>query len=215
VRRTDRLFAIAEVLRARRSGITAEALAERFDVSIRTIYRDLDSLRASSLPIFGERGRGGGLALDASYTLPPVNFTAREAAILVTAGRWLERARLIPFVNTLRSAIDKVQGALPAARQRDVERLTASLSWVGVPARWPKDEVRAVLELAWLRDAPMRIVYDGAKGHTERVVRVESVVLERTMTLLNCHDLDIDDSRQFIMHKILRAELANDVAAQR
>ena len=106
-----------------------------------------------------------------------------------------------------------MQGALPAARQRDVERLTASLSWVGVPARWPNDEVRAVIELAWLRDAPMRIVYDGAKGHTERTVRVQSVVLERTMTLLNCQDLDIDDSRQFIMHKILRAELANNDVA--
>tara|TARA_R110002096_G_scaffold239101_1_gene430692 strand:+ start:51649 stop:52293 length:645 start_codon:yes stop_codon:yes gene_type:complete len=214
MRRTERLFAIAEALRARRTGITAEELADRFEVSIRTIYRDLDSLRASSLPIFGERGRGGGLVLDGSYSLPPVNFTAREAAILVTAGRWLERARLIPFVNTLRSAIDKVQGALPATRQRQVERLTASLSWVGVPARWPNDDVRAALELAWLRDAPMRIVYEGAKGNTERTVRLESVVLERTMTLVNCHDLDIDDKRQFAMHKILSAVLVNDVSPE-
>lgn len=207
MRKTERLFAIAEVLRARRSGITAEQLADRFEVSIRTIYRDLDSLRASSLPVFGERGRGGGLALDHSYTLPPVNFTAREAAILVTAGHWLETARLIPFVGTLRSAIDKVRGALPTARQRQVERLTKSLSWVGVPARWPSREVRAELEQAWLHDSPIRIVYNGSRGPTERTVRITSVVLERSMTLLNCHDLDIDEARQFEMHKIASASI--------
>jgi predicted DNA-binding transcriptional regulator YafY len=207
VRRADRLFAIAEVLRARRTGITAEELAERFEVSVRTIYRDLDSLRSAALPVLGERGRGGGLVLDSSYNLPPVNFTAREAAILVTAGRWLEKARLIPFVDTLRSAIDKVQAALPVARQREVSRLSKSLSWIGVPARAPRAEVRSVVEQAWLRQAPMFIAYDGARGITERTVRVDSVVMERTMTLLNCHDLDIDESRQFQLHKIVRAEL--------
>ena len=207
MRRTDRLFAIAEVLRARRTGITADQLAERFEVSIRTIYRDLDSLREAALPVLGERGRGGGLALDSSYNLPPVNFTAREAAILVTAGDWLVNARLIPFVDTLRSAIDKVRGALPAARQREVERLSTTLSWIGVPARAAAPAVRAVVEQAWLQQVPMHIVYDGARGITNRTVRVEAVLMERTMTLLNCHDLDIDEPRQFLLHKIQRASL--------
>ena len=63
MRRTARLFALSEALRARRTGITAEALAERFHVSLRTMYRDLESLRAASLPVHAERGRGGGYAL--------------------------------------------------------------------------------------------------------------------------------------------------------
>ena len=142
MRRTERLFAIAELLRSRRTGIKAEALADRFGVTVRTIYRDLDGLRAAAVPVIGERGRGGGLALDKSYSLPPVNFTAREAALLVTAGRWLERTRLMPFVETLRSAIDKVQGALPAARQWEVARLVSTLTWIGVPARLAPAEVR-------------------------------------------------------------------------
>lgn len=207
MRRTDRLFAIAELLRARRTGITAEQLAERFEVSVRTIYRDLDSLRAASLPVIGERGRGGGLALDKSYSLPPVNFTAREAAILVTTGRWLERTRQMPFVETLRSAIDKVQGALPAARQREVGRLVSTLSWIGVPARAASAEVRQAVEQAWVQDAPLRITYDGSSGVSERNVHLEAVLLERTITLLNCRDLDLDEPRQFRMHRILHAEL--------
>ena len=81
MKRTERLFALAEHLRARRTGVTAEALAERFEVTVRTIYRDLDSLRAAELPLVAERGRGGGYALDRAYSLPPVNFNAREACV--------------------------------------------------------------------------------------------------------------------------------------
>src|SRR5215217_5517080 len=60
MQRTERLFALAEYLRGRRTGVTAETLAERFSVTVRTIYRDLDTLRAASMPVAAERGRGGG-----------------------------------------------------------------------------------------------------------------------------------------------------------
>ena len=77
MRRKPRLFALAEHLRGRRTGVTAEELARRFGVTVRTIYRDLDALRDASLPLRADRGRGGGYALDRSYTLPPVNFSPR------------------------------------------------------------------------------------------------------------------------------------------
>src|SRR5687768_3563160 len=104
MRRQSRLFAIAEYLRGRRTGVIAEDLAERFGVTIRTIYRDLDALRDAALPVRADRGRGGGYALEKSYSLPPVNFTAREAALLVTIGRWAGELRLVPFGETLASA---------------------------------------------------------------------------------------------------------------
>src|SRR5687767_14317220 len=127
MRRKARLFALAEHLRARRSGITAEQLAERFGVTIRTIYRDLDALREAELPVRADRGRGGGYALDRSYSLRPVNFTAREAALLVAVGKWATDMRLLPFAETLTRALDKVRGALSGSAQRElvdhVERL--------------------------------------------------------------------------------------------
>src|SRR5262249_46344131 len=82
VRRKSRLFAIAEYLRGRRTGTTAAEIADRFGVTLRTVYRDLEALRDAALPLRADRGRGGGYALDRAYTLPPVNFTAREAAVL-------------------------------------------------------------------------------------------------------------------------------------
>jgi predicted DNA-binding transcriptional regulator YafY len=208
MRRRERLFAIAEYLRGRRSGVTAETLAERFGTTIRTIYRDLDSLRAAELPIQADRGRGGGYALDRTYSLPPVNFTAREAAILVALGDWARRLRLLPFVETLESGLDKVRGALSASAQRELLHLMARLDFVGIPAPNIPPAVRRTVEQAWFERQPMRIRYHGADDIvTHRVVRIDSVVLERTLTLLNCDDLDKGERRQFRLDRILEATI--------
>lgn len=135
MRRTERLFALAEHLRGRRTGVTAAELAERFGVTTRTIFRDLDALREAQLPLNSERGRGGGVALDRSYALPPVNFTAREAAVLVAAGRFLAEMRVVPFTDTLASGLDKVRAALSASSQRSLLAHLETLHFVGVPAR--------------------------------------------------------------------------------
>ncbi|MCX5741349.1 MAG: HTH domain-containing protein, partial [Proteobacteria bacterium] len=63
MRKKSRLFAIAEALRARRTGVTAAQLADQFGVALRTIYRDLDALQDAGVPIRADRGRGGGYAL--------------------------------------------------------------------------------------------------------------------------------------------------------
>jgi predicted DNA-binding transcriptional regulator YafY len=208
MKRTERLFALAEALRARRTGITAGALAERFGVTERTIYRDLDALRESHLPLCAERGRGGGFALDKSYHLPPVNFTAREAAVLVAVGRFVSELRVVPFVDTLSSALDKVRAALPLATQREVLRLSESLGYAGVPARTPSREVRSQVERAWLEATPLEIVYEGQRGTTRRRVQITSVVMERTETLLNCVDLELGEPRQLRLHRITSARRA-------
>lgn len=209
--RTERLFAIAEALRARRTGVTAELLAERFKVSVRTIYRDLDALREASLPLHSERGRGGGYALDRNYALPPVNFTAREAALLLALGRWATELRVLPFTTTLASALDKVRGALPTATQRQLGQLLETVSFVGIPAQPSHEEVRAALERAFFEKRPLRIVYV-SKDHLEttRTVRIERVVLERGETLLDCVDLEKGEPRQFRLHRIARAEVIEE-----
>ena len=159
MRRTERLFALGEHLRSRRTGVTAEQLAQRFGVTVRTIYRDLDALREAALPLTAERGPGGGYALEKSYTLPPVNFTAREAALLVALGRFAIDMRLLPFAGTLESGLDKVRAALSTSAQRELLTRIAELSFHGVPALPSKREVRAALERAWFEQQPVRITY--------------------------------------------------------
>ncbi len=208
MRRQTRLFALAEALRARRSGVTADALAARFGVTVRTIYRDLDALREASLPVSAERGRGGGFALDRAYTLPPVNFSPREAALLVTLGRFATESRLLPFAGTLATALDKVRGALSASSQRELLAHMQGLHFVGVPALPIPEPLRKVIEQAWFEHVPFQIRYRAERGAlSTRTVRLESVVMERSLTLLNCTDLDKGESRQFRLDRIETATI--------
>lgn len=208
VNRRARLFALVEYMRGRRTGVTADTLAERFGVTVRTIYRDLDTLRDGALPLKADRGRGGGYALDRHYTLPPVNFTAREAAVLITVGQWALDLRLLPFHETCVGALDKVRGALSASAQWELADLMKGLTFTGVPAMLVPNSVRAALEQAWFEQRPLRIRYAGAHGATSiRTVRVERVVLERSMTLLNGVDLDKGEQRQFRLDRVEWAEV--------
>src|SRR5579871_5601756 len=185
MKRQARLLALVEHLRARRTGVTADQLAERFGTTARTIYRDLDALRDASLPLKADRGRGGGYALDKAYTLPPVNFTAREAAVLLTVGRWATELRLMPFSETLASGLDKVRGALTTTAQRELIDLMKGLVFIGIPAHAAKPEVRAAVEQAWFERAALKMRYQHTDGRiSEETVQVDGVLMERSALYL-------------------------------
>ncbi len=207
MRRKSRLFALADALRGRRTGVTAEQLAERFGVTVRTIYRDLDALKDAGLPLRADRGRGGGYALDKSYQLPPVNLTAREAALLVALGRMAADLHLLPFGATLESALDKVRGALDASAQRELLGVVDRLHLIGVPALPVPVAVRTAVERAWFEDAPLRIKYrkPGTYIAQARQIRIRNMVFDRSVTLLNCIDLDSGEDRQFRLDRIEQA----------
>lgn len=211
MRRKSRLFALAEYLRGRRTGVTAERLAEHFGVTIRTIYRDLDALREGSLPVLAERGPGGGYALNRSYTLPPVNFTAREAAVLAVLGRFASETRLLPFVDTLESALSKVRGALSARKQREALTLSDELVFAAVPGLPVRAAVRRAVEDAWFEKRALRLRYrrgDGSSG--ERTVRVARVLMERTAIVLECRDVANGETRSLRLNRIEAAVLVNE-----
>lgn len=207
LKRTERLFAIAEVLRARRTGVTAQQLADRFGVSVRTIYRDLDAMRVAHLPVNADPGPGGGYALDRSYTLPPIHLSAREAALLVSVLRSVQRARLFPFARTLDDALEKILSALTPAVRARADRLAESLSVVGVPSLPVEDAVRDAVERAWIEDRAILFIYDGARGTTRRRARVRSVVVDGHVTLINATDLDLNVPRQFRLDRMREVAL--------
>jgi predicted DNA-binding transcriptional regulator YafY len=207
MRRQARLFAIAEYLRGRRTGVTARAIADRFGVTLRTVYRDLAALREADLPLHGEPGRGGGYALDRHYTLPPVNLNAREAAVLVALGAYATRLRLLPFQETLSAALDKVRGALSVSAQRELLSVLDGLQFVGVPALPAAAAVRRAVEEAWFSRHPLRLRYrraDGSGG--ERVVRIVGVTMERHTTQLHCVDVSSGEDRHLRLDRIESAQ---------
>lgn len=214
MRRKSRLFALAEALRARRTGVTAQQLADRFGVTLRTIYRDLEALQDAGMPIRADRGRGGGYALDKSYQLPPVNFTAREAALLIALARLAIEQRLMPFPSAIEKAADKVRSALSTSAQRELLQLVGQLQLVGVPALPVPASVAAAVETAWFESRPLRIVYEKKAWHHEpRRVHIRSLVFDRQVTLLNCTDLETGLDRQFRLDKVKQATLLDPGAS--
>lgn len=212
---------MAEYLRGRRTGVTAETLAERFEVTVRTIYRDLDSLRDASLPLSAERGPGGGYALDKNYALPPVNFTAREAALLVAIGTFAVESRLLPFLDTMNGALDKVRAALSTSAQRELLARLRELSFQAVPALPIRPQVRAAVERAWFEQQPLELWYvDGNFVETRHLVRIESVVMSRHETRIDtcsCEAAETHDpnrgKRGFRLDRITRALVRADHSA--
>ena len=84
--RIDRLYSLVEELRAvSPRPRTAPELARRFEVSVRTVERDLSALQQAGVPVYATTGRRGGYAIDAARTLPPVNFTPAEATAVAVA----------------------------------------------------------------------------------------------------------------------------------
>lgn len=187
--------------------MTAAALAERFGVTLRTMYRDLESLKTAELPLVAERGRGGGFALERDYSMPPVNFTAREAAVLISAARFLAAMRVLPFAETLATGCDKLRAALSRSAQREFLARLDELQFVGVPAKPTLLAVRTALEQAWLHQRPLWVRYAGARGESERRVRLRQIVMERGETLLNVEDLEIGEARQLRLDRVLAAKV--------
>src|SRR5690349_7033840 len=108
--RTDRLYALVESLRATAPRPrTARQLAGDFEVSVRTIERDLSALQQSGVPIWATPGPNGGYSLDPSMTLPPINFTPAEAAAISVS---LARGGQMPFADAARTALRKVVAAM-------------------------------------------------------------------------------------------------------
>jgi predicted DNA-binding transcriptional regulator YafY len=113
MRRTDRLFDLVTALRDGRLH-RAQDLAERLEVSVRTIYRDMETLQASGIPVEGERGVG--YMLTAPVTLPPLNLTLLELEALELGMAVVAEAADPELQSAARSLSAKIDAVIPADR---------------------------------------------------------------------------------------------------
>ena len=110
--RFDRILGILLYLRSQKS-VSAIKLAEAFEVSRRTIYRDIETLSALGVPVYAERGREGGFQLLEGYFLPPLMFTTGEAVSLLLGLALLKNLHASPFEIELATATQKLLSAVP------------------------------------------------------------------------------------------------------
>lgn len=120
MRRADRLFQIVQLIRGRRL-TTAAWLAQRLEVSERTVYRDVADLQHQGVPIEGEAGVG--YRLGAGFELPPLMFTQDEAGALVAAARlaqsWVDPA----MARDIENALGKILSVLPRTARVSAEAM--------------------------------------------------------------------------------------------
>ncbi|MCA9754623.1 MAG: YafY family transcriptional regulator [Candidatus Eisenbacteria bacterium] len=167
MRRADRLFQIIQLLRGRTRTMTAARLAERLEVSERTIYRDIRDLMASGTPIEGEAGVGYTLRRD--YDLPPLMFEVDELEAIVVGARLLHAFGDQAMARAAASAISKVEAVIPA-RVREISEKPPLYA-----PRTPRGEnASAALELvrtALSQKRKLHFAYEDANGSgTERLV---------------------------------------------
>ena len=111
MRRSDRLFQIIQILRGRSQAITAAALAAEFELSVRTIYRDIEELQNQGVPIYGEAGIG--YILKAGYDLPPLMLTPEEWAVVSLGTQWAAQRGDKDLARAARSLNSKIKSILP------------------------------------------------------------------------------------------------------
>jgi predicted DNA-binding transcriptional regulator YafY len=120
MRRFDRLFGILLLLRGGHA-VPAADIARRFGISRRTVHRDMDTLSALGIPVYAERGRGGGFHLLPGYFLPPIMFSEEEAISLILGLTLLGSLHAVPYAAALDAAERKLLAAVP-------ERLRTTLA---------------------------------------------------------------------------------------
>lgn len=168
--RIDRLTGMILLLQSHRV-ITAEQIAAHFEMSMRTVYRDLAALGEAGVPIVAEAGVG--YSLMRGYHMPPVMFTEHEAAALFMSGEITEQIADDTLRSSLRAALLKVRAVLPKERQDHLNRLKHSVGvWLSGGSR--EDDKRSLMPLqqALVQRQCVALCYNAAgRGSlTERVV---------------------------------------------
>ena len=167
MRRADRLFQIVQYLRGGRL-VTAARLAERLEVSERTIYRDIVDLKSSGVPIDGEAGVG--YILREGFDLPPMMFRRDEMVALVAGARLIRAWGGLEMARAAEEALIKIEAVVPAA-----ERARADAVQIHAIANEMTDALRALLdriEAAIAERRRLSFAYASLQGqNTERTVR--------------------------------------------
>ncbi|GAA0271543.1 YafY family protein [Actinomadura nitritigenes] len=212
--RTDRLYALVEELRAcapRR--VSARELAARYEVSVRTIERDIGALQQAGVPVYADVGRGGGYTLDKSRTLPPLNFTPAEAvAVAIT----LARAGGSPYSRSARTALHKIVAAMSAEHSASARELAARVRFLIPAGDDDPASVPAVLEEAVLNRRVVRLTYiDRAGTETVRDVEPVSFTASSKGWYLTAWCRKRGGRRVFRTDRVRRAALLDETAPER
>jgi predicted DNA-binding transcriptional regulator YafY len=197
--RSDRLLELIQFLRTRRRPVGGAQLADEFGVSLRTIYRDIQTLIARGAPIEGEAGVG--YVLRPGFTLPPLMFSRDEIEAMVLGSQMVARTADVTLTKAAHNALAKIAAVLPAGRgdKANVSNVLAG------PIKSPLESV----DLAPIRNAirmerKISITYnDETSVQTERRIWPFLLTFCATVRLLSAWCELRDGYRQFRTDRIV------------
>ena len=207
--RADRLFQLVQLLRGRRRS-TAAFLAERMQVSMRTIYRDVADLQAQGVPIEGEAGIG--YRLGAGFDLPPMMFSKDEARSLVASVRlaqaWLDPA----LARHAQDALGKILSVLPTDARAAAESMAVFAPMAGLePATQQTLQALQTLREAAQTRSKLQIRYrDKVDLASERTVRPLGCFYWGSVWTLGAWCEDKNDFRSFRVDRIASMQVLDE-----
>jgi predicted DNA-binding transcriptional regulator YafY len=186
--RADRLLAIMMLLQTR-GKMTAQSLADKLEVSRRTILRDIDALSFAGVPIYAEGGHGGGIALDEDYRTTLAGLQDKEIRTLFV-GNNVQLLSEIGLGDAAESTMLKLLAVLPATHQLSVEHIRQRI--LIDPTWWWRDAQPLAfweqLQQAVYEDRCIRAVYKRPNGEeVERILEPYSLVAKSSIWYLIAH----------------------------
>lgn len=212
MRRADRLFQIVQHLRGGRL-VTGRELAERLEVSLRTLYRDVADLQGSGVPIEGEAGLG--YVMRAGHDLPPLMFTEEEIVALVAGARLVKAWGGLTMARAAEEALVKIDDVLPAKARERLEAVQIhAISMQSMPEALR--ERLDVVETAVHSRHRLQIRYLAESGdQSDRLLRPLGLFFwGKVWTLVAWCELR-DDFRTFRLDRIADLEIGERFAAER
>lgn len=202
----DNMLSMLWMLRSGRK-LTAAQIADSLEISVRTVYRYIDALCASGVPVVAESGHDGGIRILESFMETPLFFNSVELKALVDANKFAQAAGY-PYTEELESALKKVENGLHEEQRHDLSRQTSSLDVIS-PARPPSViPLLRDLEQAAKDGRTIRIAYrkPNVKQADEREVDPYGLAYDRNewYTVAFCHRSQA--MRTFRVDRIARLE---------
>ncbi len=169
--RIDRISAILIQLQSRRV-VKAADIAERFNISLRTVYRDVKTLEEAGIPLIGEAGVG--YSIMDGYRLPPVMFTKEEATAFLTAEKFVEKLTDASTTANYKSAMYKVRAILKSTEKDLLENMDdriAVLKSMAMPETANTDHIQTILHsIAQKNVLALNYFAQHSQEHTKRYV---------------------------------------------
>lgn len=207
MRRAERLFDVIQVLRTAKSPITAARLAERLEVTVRTIYRDIAALQARDVPIEGAAGLG--YMLRRGFELPPVMFTADELDAISIGVRMVRRLRDPALETAAESVLSKITTIVPDRLKPDVAEPAIFIS--AGNAASPHGIRTADVRLAIRRSRKVRITYrDAMERHTSRTIWPIALAYYVDVTLIGAWCELRSDFRHFRVERVVSSTILDE-----